>query len=386
MEDERFREFAEYFIKLVRFGVGGAEHAPKKPENVAWADVYQAAKGHSLSAIVYHALKKANVKPDEEVWKRLEKKYRLAVQADTEQMYAWEELQELASVHDFKVMPMKGVNMKNIYPYSWLREMGDIDVLYEKKDFKKVKKALESVGYAYDVSTAGSNHQIFKRPPLMNVEMHRDIFSDENPFYEFYLAPFDFAKPTEKKNVYAFSLEDEYVYIILHAGKHYFACGSGVRTFLDVHIFLDRYQSQLDFDYIQRQLEKADEIAKAHGSENSIVEFEKTARYLADNWFKSDEICLDETAIFVLSGGVYGVLERSWEKAYKKEGKKYFWRRLFPSYKKMCKRNPILKKLPFLLPFFWFGRLFKGLTSKKARQELRYIKEQEKKKKNTQKA
>ncbi len=220
----------------------------------------------------------------------------------------------------------------------------------------------------------------------MDIEMHRDLFPEDHPYYEYYKEPFARAKETDAEHVLAFSLEDEYIYTLLHAGKHYFSYGSGVRTFLDVHIFMERYQAELDFDYIERELALADELAKKNGADNSLVEFEKMARELACGWFKGDEICLHETALYVLSGGVYGLLERGWKKSYEKQGKKYFWRRLFPSYTVMCKRYPVLKKLPFLLPFLWIGRIFKGLGSERVRNEYRYIKRQEKKKKNIKKA
>lgn len=386
MDNERFKILAEYFIKLVRFGVGISDKLPEKPENIDWLDVYKISKNHSLTAIAYQAIRKANIDVNEEVWQKWERRYRLALKADTEQLFAWDELKELAQKHAFKVLPMKGINIKKLYPCTSLRQMGDIDVLYEKKDFQKIKEALESVGYVYETASSESNHQVFKRLPVMDIEMHRDLFSEEHPFYAYYPTPFALAKKTESEYVYAFSLEDEYIYTILHAGKHYFSYGSGVRTFLDIHLFLTRYQSELDFEYIENELVKADGLAKKHGADYSIAEFEKSARALADCWFGSEEVCLSETALCVLSGGVYGVLERGWKRAYEKEGKKYFWRRLFPPYKAMCKRNPVLKKLPILLPFFWIGRLFKVFTSKTARREYRYIKSQEKKKKNVKKA
>ena len=386
MDNERFKILAEYFIRLIRFGVGISDKIPEKPENIEWAEVYKLSKNHSLNVIAYQALKKANTAVEEDVWQKWERKYRLAIQADTEQLFAWDEIKELAEKYAFKVLPMKGINVKKLYPCPSLRQMGDIDLLYEKEDFKKIKQALEDVGYVYETSSSESNHQVFKRLPVMDVEMHRDLFACDHPFYAYYVNPFSRAQRTELQYVYTFSLNDEYIYTVLHAAKHYFSYGSGVRTFLDMHIFLSHYQSELDFSYIEKELAKADELAKQNGADYSIVEFEKSARELANDWFNGDEVYLSETALCVISGGVYGVLERGWKRAYEKEGKKYLWRRLFPSYKAMCKRSPILKKLPFLLPFFWIGRLFKVFKSKTAKQEYRYIKSQEKKNKNTKKA
>ena len=40
---------------------------------------------------------------------------------------------------------------------------------------------------------------------------------------------------------------------------------------------------------------------------------------------------------------------------------KYILKRLFPPYSSMKRRNPVLKKIPILLPWFYFTRLLKGL-------------------------
>ncbi len=387
MDREQFIKLSEYFLELVRLGAGISEEVPQKPSTVKWADVYALAKNHSLTAITYRAVQKTGETPDEEVLKKWERRYRLAVQADTEQLFAWDELKGLAKERGFKILPVKGINLKKLYPCSSLRQMGDIDVLYERADFDKIRPALESVGYTYETATSEINHQVFKRPPVMDVEMHRDLFPDDNPFYEYYAQPWARAKETDEPFTYAFSLEDEYVYTVLHAGKHYFSYGSGVRTFLDLYFYMTRYRDELDFAYIERELQAADEIAFAAGGTDSVLAFERQAREMANGWFAQEKIVIDETGLSVLSGGVYGVLERGWKKEYGKQGKKYLRKRLFPSYKMMCKRNPILKKLPFLLPFFWLGRLCKGLFSKTARYEYRVIKDERKQnKKNSQKA
>ena len=387
MDREQFIKLSEYFLKLVRLGAGVSEELPQKPSDVLWKDVYTLSKNHSLTAITYQAVKKTGETPEKEVLGKWEQRHRLAVHADTEQLFAWEELKGLAKENGCKLLAVKGINLKKLYPCSSLRQMGDIDVLYERADFDKIKTALENVGYTYEKATSEINHQVFKRPPVMDLEMHRDLFPDDNPFYAYYANPWSRAKETDEPSVYAFSLEDEYIYTVLHAGKHYFSYGSGVRTFLDLYLYLTRYRDELDFAYIERELQKADEIARFAGGKDSVLAFERQAREIANGWFAEEKISIDETGLSVLSGGVYGVLERGWKKAYEKQGKKYLWKRLFPPYKLMCKRNPILKKLPFLLPFFWIGRMFKGLGSKTARREYRVVKEQSKQnKKNSSKA
>ena len=66
---------------------------------------------------------------------------------------------------------------------------------------------------------------------------------------------------------------------------------------------------------------------------------------------------------FVLASGTYGNTKNSSAIGVIDDGskKKHIWVRLFPPFSMMKKRNPSLKKAPFLLPWFYFTRLLKGI-------------------------
>lgn len=378
MEQEQFVILSKYFIRLVRYGMGLTNTSPEKPDEVSWKDVYEMARNHSLTGLAFEGVKRSGVESEDEFVQKLQKASGVCMHADLQQQIAWEELKTIAAEKGLDLLPLKGVNLKSLYPRSDLRQMGDLDILYRKQQFKELKKALEEAGYSFKRGSVGAHHQVFDRPPNVHLEMHGSLVDEEIEFADYYADPWSKAKKTDEKNIWRFSLEDEYIFLLLHAAKHFFHFGSGIRTFLDLYAYLERYQAELDFSYVEGELAKATALAKKNGADYDLAEFEKTARALAYGWFGSDDVLIDQTALTVLSGGVYGVLERGWKKDYEKVGKNYVWRRLFPPFKKMRERNPVLKKAPFLLPFFWFGRLVKALTSKKARQEYRYVKKQKK--------
>lgn len=75
-------------------------------------------------------------------------------------------------------------------------------------------------------------------------------------------------------NQFYFSDNDFYVYFIVHTYKHFLNSGMGLRTVLDVYLYVSNLQEKLDFDYIEEQLKKLD-----------AYDFEQTFRSIAFKMF-----------------------------------------------------------------------------------------------------
>ena len=424
MDKETFFETGKYFIRLVRFGASGGEGLPpEKPEEVSWRDILLLSEKHSLAALTYSALSRLEKKPDGETAEKWEHAYRVCVHADIQQEFAWEEIKERFSEQRIKFLPLKGILLKSLYPEPAFRSMGDLDILYEEKNFEKIKTLMRESGYEYRTESAGSNHQIFFRPPVTTVELHRALLNDTSPFAEYYKDAWRRALPTAEPFVCRLSREDEYIFLLIHGHKHFSGAGSGVRTVLDFWLYLKRYGKELDRKYIATELSRAQEIARqsaashaqeiarqsalphvqeiarqsaspsiqetsqtaksenlrntdpetafnpfeeaasdmivetAAETEAPLEEFEKTLEREISLWFSAENPTPDETGVALLSDGVYGRIEKLWERKLQEKGKfKYFAERLFPPYKVMKQRFTLLEKLPFLLPFFWIWR------------------------------
>ena len=88
-------------------------------------------------------------------------------------------------------------------------------------------------------------------------------------------------------NQFYFSDNDFYVYFIVHTYKHFLNSGMGLRTVLDVYLYVSNLQEKLDFDYIEEQLKKLD-----------AYDFEQTFRSIAFKMFgknaKEGNVAADE--------------------------------------------------------------------------------------------
>lgn len=380
MTKDSFLPTAEYFLRLVRYGIGMEKQEaapPEKPECVLWEDIFRLSESHYLSAVTYCAIRELEHKPEKELLEKWEHAYGVCVHIDVQQAYAWEELKQAFSEKGLKLLPLKGLCIKELYPDPSLRLMSDLDILYEKSRFSEVREALLELGYSYRKETAGSNHQVFERAPDLHVEMHSALLPAVSPFAEYYSDAWSRATPTEEDAVYRFSREDEYVFLLIHAWKHFHGAGCGARTIADFSLFLGRYKDELNREYISGEIEKADALAQKNGQKKeSLAGFEKFLFAKTEQWFYSESIGLDDSDERLLLSGVYGRRENVWRQECEGKGRfRYLLSRAFPPYRVMKASSPVLEKLPFLLPFFWLKRLFRALffKRKEVNRELRFV-------------
>lgn len=311
------------------------------------------AKYHSLEYIIYTGLNNYGIKVDE--------KFKNASEVNAYKSVTQElELCELIKVLSSKkicFMPLKGAVLQKLYPKIEYRNMADIDILVKVDDLKNAGTALKEIGYTVD--TLGGNHDTYNKKPYMHVEVHRALIDEYyTKLNEYYTDIWNSDRIYHLDNEYHYYFRDEdfYIFFICHASKHFSNAGTGFRTIIDVYIYLKEKKDSLDFAYIDGELEKV-----------GLNKFNNIIKDSVDYVFyhiKKDNISdVLEFLAYIIDSGTYGSTYNSATIGVIDDGsgKKYILKRLFPPYSSMKRRNPVLKKIPILLPWFYFTRLLKGL-------------------------
>lgn len=388
--------------------------------------IYYIAKKHNLVSIMAQAMEKLGFESDSDIWKRwLKEKNQLiykSVLMDVER----EAIQDFFEKNNIWYMLLKGMVIRKYYPAPELREMADNDILFDNKYSKEVYEFMTARGYKSDDYNKGY-HDEYLKPPAYNFEMHRQLVSSkERPkWYEYYKdVKSILINDANGKNQFYFSDNDFYVYFIVHTYKHFLNSGMGLRTVLDVYLYLNNLQDKLDFDYIEEQLKKLD-----------AYDFEQTFRSLAckmfgekakegnvaadelqgsfddkeqdmlresfdakkqdklcgsfdakeqDKWWGSFDAKEQEMLSYILDAGTYGNLENSvahkmgYTKGEKKKASdkaKYIFRRLFPSMDTIEEFFPFFYKHKWAIPFLYIYRIGKipFTRRKKVAGELREV-------------
>ena len=311
------------------------------------------AKFHSLEYIIYTGLNNYGIEVDEKFKKASELN---AYKSITQELELCEIIKVLSS-KKICFMPLKGAVLQKIYPKIEYRNMADVDILVKIDDLKNAGSALKEIGYVTD--TLGGNHDTYTKKPYMHIEVHRALIDEYYEKLNAYFADiWNSNRIYHLDNDYHYYLRDEdfYIFFICHASKHFSNGGTGFRTIIDVYIYLKEKKETLDLVYIDQELEKI-----------GLLMFNNIIKDSVDYVFyhiKKDNIDdVLEFLAYVIDSGTYGSTSNSATIGVIDDGGsgKYIIKRLFPPFSSMKRRNPILKKIPILLPWFYFTRLLKGL-------------------------
>lgn len=267
-------------------------------------------------------------------------------------------------------LPLKGSFLQYDYPKFGMRQMTDNDILYDTAFDQQVCAFMVDGGYT--VKAFGkNNHDEYTKPPVYNFEMHRRLFS---PLAHMELADYYgdtrrlMVKDADNQCGYHMSDEDFYIYLIAHAYKHFSVKGIGIRSLVDVYVFLDKHGHGLNWTYVETELEKL-----------GVKDYEYQCRNVAQKLFgepRRDILLTEEETEFLekfLGAGTFGNRKQAVENALNKMQKTdgtggfvmkllYFWRRMFPPKEFMAEWwEPQLLEKPWLLPWAYIRRLLKVL-------------------------
>lgn len=345
---KQFANEGEYLIHLV-VCVMKEEQPLEMPEGLDFEKVYSLACYHSVANIAYYGIEKLSRKPEEELLRKWSQVRDKAIIKDLTQQNEYEQIATKLSEEKMWFIPLKGMILKRYYPQSDFRTMSDIDLLIDEANAPVARKVMFSLGYEVERYGAGA-HDVYLKKPVMNVEIHRQLFGvhagkEYNQIFR------NILESCNQSSEYCYEMEINtfFVYMIAHAAKHYDHGGTGLRSFLDIWVFLKKFQEQLDWSRIDEMLQVEDMQEKCH-------DFMQLPRI-----FFEDAPCdgkYEEMKAFVMHAGTYGTLKEMVQQDIQKKGKAgYVFRQIFPTVEMMKSNFPILKKAPVLLPFVWLYRL-----------------------------
>ncbi|MCM1114298.1 MAG: nucleotidyltransferase family protein [Clostridium sp.] len=354
---------SEYLVELIKSAImNTAIKTP--PKNINWGEFVSLAKKQQVYSIIAPVLSKIDI-PDKQA-----KELQLYNQNELLRLIAMknelEQIEEDLSAKGIDYMLVKGSVIRNFYPQQKMRQMSDIDILYDYSKRDALLKIMKAHGFR--LTTSCENSDDFFKEPFYTFEWHRELFFEEAEF----CPHFDLWKNAlaDDKNPHKYAVEstEHFVYTICHMYKHYATNGCGIRFLCDIYVLM-QYGSPIDMDRAVQMLEdiKIKEFAvDAIGLTQAV--FHGTA--VSDNQQKMMD--------FLLDSGVYGNLVIDYSQKlqeYNNSKRRYILKRLFPEKKKMTANYRALEKRPYLLPYYYIVRLFTKFryNSKSMKKELRAL-------------
>ncbi len=337
-------EYAAYLILLLRSLLGGTD-PPALPEGCSTEELMQLAERHSVAGMAYYAMEKLPpIELETSVkWRQIRDK---ALVKDLTQQMDLEVIGRAFSDAGIRFLPLKGSIIKNLYPQSDMRSMSDIDILIDEINAEKTRDIMSELGYSCEDFGRGI-HDVYYKPPVMNVEIHRALFGDDGrEFQTIFSDPWSLC--TSEGMRCSFTPDAFFAYVLAHAVKHLEEGGTGIRTIMDLWVCL---HSETGIS-----LKRSLDILKPSGKRDTAA----LMVMLSEVWF-GDGVHSEATAqleSYILGSGTYGTVENSAANHIKRAGKfGYLMRLIFPTFAHMKEHYPVLKKAPVLLPGCWLLRL-----------------------------
>lgn len=309
---------------------------------------------HSIVPMVYLGAVQCGIDQNSPLMQQLFMKYYRRMMRSEKQMKAVKQLTDAFDAAGIEYMPLKGCNLKALYPKPELRQMGDADILIREAQYDQIVPILEAQQFEFK---SDINNVVSWTKPALLVELHRSLHREDHTSLNAHLGDGWQKAQRASGTRYALSHEDEYLFVFAHFVKHFCEQGIGCRHVVDLWLYR-RHFGDMDNAYIRRTL-----------AQMQLLAFHENMEKMLAMWFEGgpDDANAGMISDFVFDSGLWGKWEnyQLWRAAkraqaegsakagYRKQLKDY----LMPPLDYMQDNYPVLKKAPWLLPAMWPVRI-----------------------------
>lgn len=332
------------------------------PKEIDWNSFYLLTRNHNLTSVCHCVFNDNKEKVPEKIQALFLDRFLDLVLVYEKQSSTYNDIKNCLKEEAVPFVSFKGMVLRELYPVPESRTMGDIDILINNADKKRLKTALKKISVLYD-STYGFV-DTYKREGII-IEVHRKL---DDKYCEIFDDAFERAvfKDVEGR------FEDDYhlAYLIAHTAKHFRNYGAGIRLILDIAFMLK--EKDINIDRVLELLEKA-----------KLEKFGKIIFSLCFDWFCTGRKYIDVSQKIAESFLKCGAFTNSFESGAQtvsrlktlnaiEKGKSSTplsikFKLAFPSYDSLTKL-PYIKFINgrrWLVPAAWVYRFFYNLKNRK---------------------
>ncbi|HOP11768.1 MAG TPA: nucleotidyltransferase family protein [Oscillospiraceae bacterium] len=347
-------DFTSGMMALIRSALTAVPAA--LPENFNWPAAYQLADAHQILPLLYYGILNSNCTVPQDQLRLFKQSVITGAVLDQMQTAEFERISRAFETNGIDYMPLKGINLKPLYPDRSIRIMSDTDLLIRTGQYAEIVPVMQSLGYT---QTVESNHEyVWRKSDALTVELHKRLIPSYNKDYcSYYGDGWQLAHPVKPKSPqYQLSKEDQFIYLLTHFAKHYRDGGIGIRHLVDLWVYKNANPAMKP-SYLRSELTKL-----------QLTAFYDNITDVLDVWFNGHTPGSKSNLItkHIFESGAYGTNEfkalaillksgKTGDSA-KKKRRKAITRLLFLPCRQMAVRYPVLNKFPFLLPVFWMIR------------------------------
>jgi hypothetical protein len=374
-------------VELLALSLQGKKASYDFVSATNWISVLEMAQKHSVLPLIYTTLNEEWI--DQKILADLKSTvFNLALQQIQNLEILERVLDEFCKV-GIPLLAMKGLVLRDIYPYPETRTMSDIDLAVKDENFDKALRILERLGFK-EISSSSLIHAEMINDQNLLLELHRKFFYENlvNLPQDFVDELWSNAIPVFicGRTVLSFSNVDNLLYLLLHIQKHYEEGGIGVRYLCDIVLFINAKQDTIDWEQF---FIKASDLQILR---YALIIFKICNQLFGMNipkYFEQKEMpngeMLDSVIQDILEGGTFG--KNSLTSIVSKNvshtigfqdysGFRSFFgliKFFFPMANKLGEKYFYTKKYPMLLPVAWVHRWIYNTVNKQKREMIKVL-------------
>ena len=334
-------------VTLIRSAITG--QALHLPEEFHMDEAEKLILSHQIVGLAYEGAVLCGISREEPAMCRLLQRYCQIMQRSRRQVVAVETLLQKLEAAGIDHLPVKGCELKKLYPNPSMRTMGDADILIRMEQYEAIRLIMQQLGYTEGIV---ADHAMGWDGDVLEIELHRRLVPKDETYYEYMGDGWQRALHAEGCR-YTLSLEDMYVFLFAHLVKHYRRGGIGLRQVVDLWVY-NRAFPEMNKSVLAKQLEDL-----------SLTTFHENIIKLLEYWFEDGQEDTRTAFIsqFIFDSGSWGTpqqhhifagYQKAQETGSAKTGRAAaIVQIIFPGKSEMANRYPVLNRAPWLLPVLW---------------------------------
>ena len=374
----------EILIDILNNYINGKACSTVKLQDVDWEYIISEANAHNCLPLITHALSERSNELPSGVWEKMQYDSAYLGALQYQKNHELKEVLKIFNDNEIESCIFKGYAIARLYPERILRMSGDMDILISPDKMELANRLLLERGYVVDEASSKENVPVYIYKNTFVIELHSSLWEDYKGDNIDLLKEYKIDSPEYQID---FNLEgvacktlgytQHFVYLIYHMIKHFIPAGVGIRHFLDLTLYVNRYYNRIDLYKVRSILEEMGYYYFVCSIFRICINYlgmnEKVLGNQSITMTKVDYKVLED----ILDAGVFGTKTLYRRKTtdvvrnayYKGEGKrsskfKMYIKVLFPAPSELSDRYVDAKKYPILLPVAWVQRMWHHLVCK----------------------
>ena len=364
------------FMEIIRYAIhnNSGDELPNLLEPVDWDELENIFRQHNLFAIFHEVASKF---PEYKKLPRYNENACFMLLMVGQQIKRTDEFLQLYQdflKEDLHPIVMKGIICRQLYGKSAeQRPSGDEDIYVRKDEFFKVKDVLEARGYVCEFEEVTEAQldvlqeiTFSEKESGLVIEVHTNVMGHDNEMRtqmgKYFCDAFERMRTVAIRGVSLATMShtDHFLYLILHAFRHFAASGVGIRQMLDILLYHETFGSEIDWETVKEVL-KVNHALEYYGDLQAIgMQYWNFKFEVLFNTCSPEELLED-----MLSLGVFGKGDVTDALAgrinvstmdQKNSRIRILLRAGFPSVDFFVNDAPYLKEKPWMLPVEWIKR------------------------------